>query len=68
MNKEQNLKIFGCENPKDLYKFNPGPKEMLAMSILSDAQELLNGNKEKARQYMNRAKFILSDLLEERLS
>jgi len=35
---------------------------MLAMSILSDAQEELSrGEKEIARQYINRAKFIISE-------
>lgn len=34
---------------------------MLAMSILSDAQELLErGQQEQCRQYINRAKYVLS--------
>jgi hypothetical protein len=41
--------------------------EMVVMSILSDAQELMHyGNTEEARQYMNRAKYILSKMLEEK--
>jgi hypothetical protein len=38
---------------------------MVAMSILSDAQELLAmGATNDSRQYMNRAKFILSEMME----
>lgn len=34
---------------------------MLAMSILSDAQELLEmGRQDECRQYINRAKYVLS--------
>ena len=39
--------------------------EMVAMGILSDAQEMLAmGNAEVARKYMNIAKFILSEMME----
>jgi hypothetical protein len=48
--------------------------EMVVMGILSDAQEVLHMGsgfphgtgdaKETARQYMNRAKFILSEMME----
>ena len=42
--------------------------EMVAMSILSDAQELLAmGATNDSRQYMNRAKFILSEMMEARI-
>jgi hypothetical protein len=41
--------------------------EMVAMGILSDAQEMLAmGNAEVARKYMNIAKFILSEMMEAR--
>lgn len=41
--------------------------EMVCMSILSDAQELLAmGATNDSRQYMNRAKFILSEMMEEK--
>lgn len=40
--------------------------EMVVMGILSDAQELLAmGATNDSRQYMNRAKFILSEMMEE---
>ena len=41
--------------------------EMVAMGILSDAQEMLAmGNAEVARKYMNIAKFILCEMMEAR--
>ena len=42
--------------------------EMVCMSILSDAQEMLAmGATNDSRQYMNRAKFILSEIMDNRL-
>ena len=39
--------------------------EMVVMGILSDAQELLAlGATNDSRQYMNRAKFILSEMMD----
>ena len=41
--------------------------EMVAMSVLSDAQELLAmGRNEAARKQMNIAKFILSEMMDAR--
>jgi hypothetical protein len=41
--------------------------EMVAMSVLSDAQELMTmGRVETARKQINIAKFILSEMLEAR--
>jgi hypothetical protein len=43
--------------------------EMVAMGVLSDAQELLAmGRSESARKQMNIAKFILSEMMEARRS
>jgi hypothetical protein len=46
--------------------------EMVVMSMLSDAQELIACNsartQEQARQELNRAKYILSKMLEEKSS
>jgi hypothetical protein len=43
--------------------------EMVAMSVLSDAQELLAmGRNEAARKQMNIAKFILSEMMDARLT
>jgi hypothetical protein len=43
--------------------------EMVAMGVLSDAQELLAmGRSEAARKNMNIAKFILSEMMDARVS
>lgn len=43
--------------------------EMVAMGVLSDAQELLAmGRNEDARKQMNIAKFILSEMMDARLT
>ena len=43
--------------------------EMVAMGVLSDAQELLAmGRSEAARKQMNIAKFILSEMMDARLT
>ena len=42
--------------------------EMVVMSVLSDAQELMDfGEAEQARKQINIAKFILSNMMEDRL-
>ena len=44
-----------------------GPKEMYAMSILSDAQHVLaHGDTETARQWMNKAKYVISKVMREK--
>lgn len=62
--KERDESMFGCstgeldqmvEDYEYLNEFN-----MLAMSILSDAQEEIErGNGETARRYINRAKYVM---------
>ena len=58
-------------NSEKALEFYFGNKAMLAMSILSDAQAVLeySSNKtqamETARQYMNKAKSLLGDLSDE---
>ena len=43
--------------------------EMVAMGVLSDSQELLAmGNSELARKNINIAKFILSEMMEAKMS
>jgi hypothetical protein len=43
--------------------------EMVAMGVLSDSQELLAmGRTEQARKQINIAKFILSEMMEARIS
>ena len=56
------MQAMGCLG-KDLIEANPTfglDPMMLAMSILSDAQEEAErGNKETVRQFINRAKFVI---------
>lgn len=67
---DQDLKMFGCYREYIDADLNDciGPKEMYAMSILSDAQHVLDhGDSETARQFMNKAKYVMSVVLEEKL-
>ena len=38
---------------------------MLAMSILSDAQEILQDQNDSVRQQINQAKFVISEVLDD---
>ena len=39
--------------------------QFLAMSILSDAQHVMESNPETSRQFMNKAKFLMSEVMTE---
>jgi hypothetical protein len=65
---DREMNMYGCtvaeikEAMKDSHKPFMGGEEMLAMSWLSDAQELIAmGASDRARQNINRAKYILSE-------
>lgn len=67
---KRDLEMFGC--PREAVDAELagyfGPKEMYAMSILSDAQEVLaRGDAETARQWMNKAKYVMSQILVEKM-
>lgn len=72
MDQEKEVRMFGC-TLEDLrrgvedslaVKLNAGGYQMVAMSILSDAQELIAmGHNERARQEMNKAKWIIQQYL-----
>ena len=66
---ELDLKMYGCyceDIDADLADYL-GPKEMFAMSILSDAQHVLaHGDAETARQWMNKAKYVISQVMREK--
>lgn len=74
-NTSDDTQMFGCTE-QDMYSLIENnsyarllDKErgdlLLAMSIISDAQEVLyRGDTECARQYMNRSKFILSECID----
>lgn len=60
------LNMFGCSYDllDEMIADYLGPLEMLSMSILSDAQEELErGNSEVSRQYINRAKYVMSVII-----
>lgn len=69
------LQCYGCtsDDLKAYVEGSIGGPQMMAMSILSDAQEHLHmatnmngdnsGHIETARQFMNRAKYIIAELL-----
>lgn len=66
---QRDQQMFGCSGDAILAELK-GPvgalmgPEMFAMSILSDAQEMIaQGQGEKARQFINRAKLVLDDTL-----
>jgi hypothetical protein len=66
---EKDLKMFGCPRETlDQARFDAVvPIELLVISILSDAQHVLeNDDTEQARQFINRAKYILSEQMTDR--
>jgi hypothetical protein len=65
---ELDLKMYGCycEDIDAELEECMGSKEMYAMSILSDAQHVLaHGDAETARQWMNKAKYVISQVMRE---
>jgi len=67
---ELDLKMYGCY-AKDIdaeLEECMSSKEMYAMSILSDAQHVLaHGDAETARQWMNKAKYVISKVMRENM-
>lgn len=68
VNKEREISMFGCEiadfkeSIEDSFTFRVSGPAMIAMSLMSDAQEeMAHGMVENARQTINRAKWILSE-------
>jgi len=64
------IEMFGCEKSalEAAYADMIGFKELTIMGMMSDAQyEMANGMDETARQTLNRAKYFLSRVLEERI-
>jgi len=63
----KHMKMYGCTHDDMVCMMNDpmnfiGGHSMLAMSILSDAQECIaRGMDETARQYINRAKYVIMD-------
>ena len=67
MTEDKHMKMYGCTHDDMVRMMNDpvnfiGGHSMLAMSILSDAQECIaRGMHETARQYINRAKYVIMD-------
>jgi hypothetical protein len=68
------IKMFGCTEAQLTVAVKqqafPGEELMFAAGILSDAQEVMSGeygepDVETARQYINRAKFIMFSLMKD---
>lgn len=69
MDNQQHQAMFGCSRETldemlNRPSFQLGGPAMTAMSILSDAQEMIErGDGERARQFINRAKVVLQRFL-----
>jgi len=64
-NEERQIAMYGCPADILIEQFaNALSHGMMLMGMLSDMQELLAmGDNEKARQYANRVKFLMSEYL-----
>tara|TARA_R100000458_G_C8256543_1_gene232597 strand:- start:895 stop:1110 length:216 start_codon:yes stop_codon:yes gene_type:complete len=60
MDNDTYLKMYGCtkQDMEDMMHEENMPC-MLAMSILSDAQHVMDYDKEQARQFINKAKYVI---------
>ncbi len=68
VNQDRERAMYGCviadfkESIEDSFTFRVSGPAMIAMSLMSDAQEEIRcGNGEHARQTLNRAKWVLSE-------
>lgn len=74
MERQREIRMYGCTeiDIREQYMNSITAKlsglEMVAMSVLSDAQELMAmGQTEAARKNINIAKFILSEMMDARV-
>ena len=64
---DKHMRMYGCTHDDMVCMMNDpmnfiGGQSMLAMSILSDAQECIAiGSFDRARQYINCAKYVIMD-------
>ncbi len=59
---ENEIKMYGCTKADliEMLEDSIGSYEMLAMGIMSDAQQVMaHGDTETARQFINKAKWVL---------
>jgi len=63
---QQHMVMYGCTQDDMVAMMNEpmnfvGGHYMLAMSILSDAQEIMRHKPDTARQYINKAKYVMRE-------
>ena len=71
MNDQRDLEMFGCTKADlvEMLEDSIGMQEMLAMSILSDAQHVMaHGDTETARQFINKAKWVMSQIMQNKMA
>ena len=71
MSDQRDLEMFGCTKADlvEMLEDTIGSHEMLAMSILSDAQHVMShGDTETARQFINKAKWVMSQIMKNKLA
>lgn len=67
------IQMFGCTKEDLNYMLEDAIEsgvmlEMLAMSILSDAQEVMKQDPEEARQFINKAKWVMSQQIKNKIA
>lgn len=66
---ENEIKMYGCTKADliEMLEDSIGSYEMLAMGIMSDAQQVMaHGDTETARQFINKAKWVLQQTMKAR--
>lgn len=66
----RDIQMFGCTKDELHMMLDDcfGDYEMLAMGILSDAQEVMKQDPETARQFINKAKWVLSQIKRQKMA
>lgn len=67
---DKDLQMFGCYREyidADIADMIVPDPLMYAMSVLSDSQEVMKNNPEKARQYVNIAKYVMMNMKREQM-
>ena len=68
---ENEIKMYGCTKADliEMLEDSIGSYEMLAMSIMSDAQHVMaHGDTETARQFINKAKWVLQQTMKAKIA
>jgi hypothetical protein len=68
---EKEIEMYGCTKADliEMLEDSIGSYEMLAMGIMSDAQHVMAyGDTETARQFINKAKWVMSQIMKNKLA